>query len=97
VWQPKPVDVTASEAMMAASANKAPAARDEAKKFLEDLLRSGPVLKTEIEDAAEGNGISMRTVERAKAELGVIAGKKAFAGKWSWELPPRPKVWTDND
>src|SRR5262249_24885019 len=91
-WWTQHVDVTATEAMMAATENKTPAARDDAKKFLEDILRDGPVLKTEIEDAADGNGISIRTVERAKAELGIKAkrsGGIAGKGAWTWELPPK--------
>ena len=61
-WFPEHVDVTGNEAMQAASTSKAPGARDSAKKFLEDILADGPVLKTEIEDAAEANGVSERTL-----------------------------------
>src|SRR5262249_35788927 len=49
IWGTQYVDVTATEAMQAASENKAPAARDEAKKFLENILAHGPVAKTEID------------------------------------------------
>ena len=63
---------------------KSPAARDEAKKFLTDILANGPVPTTEIEDAANGNAISKRTLERAKRELGITAEKN---GQWCWRLP----------
>jgi hypothetical protein len=103
LWQPQPVDVTASEAMMAASANKAPAARDEAKKFLESLLAMGPMPQTEIEAAAKGNGIAWRTVERAKSDLGLVAKKDVPVseehpkGGWTWRLPPQRRGWSGND
>jgi putative DNA primase/helicase len=51
LWHPKHVDVTASEAMQA---SKSPAARDEAKKFLADLLAAGPMSRKDIDEAAEG-------------------------------------------
>jgi putative DNA primase/helicase len=92
LWHAKHVDVTACEAMQAANGGKAPAARDDAKKFLADMLASGPVSKLEIEDAAEGNGITERTLFRAKAELGVLAIKAVGKnGGWMWQLPDRPK------
>jgi hypothetical protein len=83
--------------MAAASTNKAPAARDGAKKFLEDLLAMGPMPKTEIDDAAEGNGISSRTLERAKQELGIIAKKDGPKGTWTWRLPPKHRRRTADD
>ena len=87
MWDPFYVDVTASEAMQAASENKAPAARDEAKKFLQDILAHGPVAKIEIDEAAEANDIAPRTLERAKCELKVMAKKDAADGGWTWRLP----------
>lgn len=84
LWEDNHVDVTAAEAMATA---KSPAARDEAKKFLTDTLANGPVLKAEIEDAADANGISERTLFRAKGELGVMARKDGPNGTWTWRLP----------
>ena len=86
LWENKHVDVTAAEAMATV---KSPAARDEAKKFLTDILANGPVPTTEIEDAATGNAISKRTLERAKRELGITAEKN---GQWYWHLPDVAKV-----
>jgi putative DNA primase/helicase len=84
LWHAKHVDVTAAEAMQA---TKSPAARDEAKKFLADLLAAGPMARKEIDEAAEGNGIAERTLFRAKKELSVIAKKDADNGGWTWRLP----------
>jgi hypothetical protein len=78
--------------------NKAPAARDEAKKFLTDLLADGPISVTEIKETATGHGIGWRTVERAKRDLKIIATKDAAPnGGWEWRLAdaPRTRQWTD--
>jgi hypothetical protein len=87
LWEKDHVDVTASEAMQANANKSSPSARDGAKKFLTDILASGPMLQSEIQDAAEGNGIAKRTLERAKRELGIKAEKDGTAGRWSWRLP----------
>jgi hypothetical protein len=50
------------------------------------------MLQSEIQDAAEGNGIAKRTLERAKRELGIKAEKDGTAGRWSWRLPDAAKV-----
>jgi hypothetical protein len=88
LWEKDHVDVTASEAMQANANKSSPSARDEAKKFLTDILASGPMLQSEIQDAAEGNGIAKRTLERAKRELGITAEKN---GQWYWRLPDAAK------
>jgi hypothetical protein len=67
------------------TATKSPAARDEAKKFLADLLATGPVSSTDVEEAAKANGISRSTLFRAKTDLG-IAAKKGKDG-WTWQIP----------
>jgi hypothetical protein len=96
IWDNQYVDVTALEAMQAASDNRAaPAARDEAKKFLQDILACGPLPMKDIEDAAKGHGIAWRTVERAKRELKVTARKNADDGRWAWHLTEQPTRWND--
>jgi len=91
VWEPGYVDISATEALQAASENKSPAAVDEAKHFLLDMLANGPVAKKEIEDAAEGSEISLATLRRAKRILRVIAEKDRVTpkGSWFWRLPPK--------
>jgi putative DNA primase/helicase len=86
VWERNHIEVTASQAM---AANKSPGAKDQAMKFLTDLLASGPVPKIDIEEAGDAHGISNRTLYRAKDDLGVIVEKeKGVAnGKWVWRLP----------
>jgi hypothetical protein len=86
LWAAHHVNVTASEAMQAANSGRDAAARDEAKEFLENFLRSGPVLSQNIEEAAQAEGISRRTLFRAKKDLGIAAIKDPDDGKWRWEL-----------
>jgi hypothetical protein len=96
VFGPDPVDVTAAEAMQAATEAKGPAARDTAKNFLNDMLSPGPVGAEEIEEAAVANGIAKRTLYRAKAELGIKAVKdgpmKDGQRTWRWHLPATEKA-----
>jgi DNA polymerase len=87
------VDVTAAEAMQAATEAKGPAARDAAKNFINDILGNGPVGSDDIEEAAKANGIAKRTLYRAKSELGVKAVKdgpmKDGQRTWQWHLPEK--------
>ena len=92
VWEPGYVDVTATEAMQAASENKAPGARDKAKNLLLALLTGGhEVPADEIEDTAKGHGISLKTMRRAADDLKVVVDKDRSTpkGKWFWKLPPK--------
>ncbi|MBP0635522.1 AAA family ATPase [Cupriavidus sp. AcVe19-6a] len=57
----------------------------EAKTFLADLLADGPMAQREVMKNARGAGHSQRTIERAKAHLGVQA--KRLDGVWKWGLP----------
>jgi hypothetical protein len=81
------VDVSATEAPSAVNENQSPGARDAAKKFLLAILANRPVAKTEIEEAAKAEGISERTLYRAKRELkNILAKKDAADGGWPWRL-----------
>jgi hypothetical protein len=77
------------EAMQAVADNRSPGAKDAAKKLLQEMLAGDTLVPvTEIEEAAEANGISKATLRRAKDELGVIAEKnKSKDGKWHWKMP----------
>jgi len=58
----------------------------EAKGFLSDVLKGGPVEATEVKKQARLAGISERTLWRAKAGLGVMAEKRAHDGRWQWRM-----------
>jgi putative DNA primase/helicase len=91
VWHPDPVDITATEAMQAAAESRSPSARDNAKQFLEALLNDGPVGSKAVHEAAKENGISLRTLRRAKDALRIeikpdgptVDGHHT----WRWHMP----------
>lgn len=62
-------------------------AKGSAKSWLRDQLSDRPRSSKSIEAAAEEAGISWRTVERAKSELGVVSKKSSQRGGWEWSLP----------
>jgi DNA polymerase I-like protein with 3'-5' exonuclease and polymerase domains len=90
-WEAGYVDITATEALAAVNENKSPGAFDEAKDFLRDILMTGGgrAPKTDIEEAAEAEKISDRTLRRAKKALKIRAEKDRDVkdGKWFWVLP----------
>ena len=60
----------------------------EAVKLLRDELESGPKSAPSLQAAARSAGVGWRTVERAKASLGVKSVKLGFGeGGWAWRLP----------
>ncbi len=64
-------------------------AREEAADFLRATLARGPQPVKLIQREARDAGIASRTLERAKADLGVRAVQTS--GGWEWNLPtPRP-------
>ena len=94
VWHPDPVDITASEALQAAAESKSPGKRDSAKHFLATLVSTGPMGSKEVLEAAKANGISFRTLYRAKDELGVDIRKDGPPNEkgertWQWHLPTK--------
>jgi putative DNA primase/helicase len=91
IWEPKYVDMTAIEAMQAATQSKSTTARDDAKQFLLDVLGKGPVSSNEIAEEAEANGISRPTLFRAKTDLKIKAKKDGVRGGWVWQLPEQPR------
>lgn len=67
-------------------------AREEAKEFLREVLASGPVPSADVEEEANAAGISKRTLDRARQELGVVANQlgengKRGGGSWFLSLP----------
>jgi hypothetical protein len=66
-----------------------PTKLDEAQRFLVALLGDGPVAVKQIQAEAKAAGFAQHTIERAKQELGLVAGKEGFGkgANWSWRLP----------
>jgi len=60
-------------------------AREQAAGLLREVLGDGPVPVAELHREAEARGLAWRTVERAKAGLGVRAVRSGRG--WAWVLP----------
>jgi putative DNA primase/helicase len=65
---------------------KRASSRTDAKAFLKALLAGGPHDASAIYAAAGAERVSERTLDRAKADLGVESRKKGTEG-WEWVLP----------
>jgi len=76
-------DATESEVM--GKRPKAESQLDRAVSFLKKILGSTPVLATDIMEMADAEGISEKTLKRAKSELGIISRKTGE--QWYWILP----------
>ncbi len=111
-WEQGKVDISASSAMARAAANAKSggerSAMAEAITFLRRVLAKGPVTAKDALDEAKANLISERTLERARAHLGVIAEKGGMTEGWTWDLPktedhrrppndPQPYNWRPSE
>lgn len=68
--------------------------RTAAESWLEDELVDGPVAVRDLQGRARAAGLgTWRTVERAKASLGVVARKVGMGAGWVWAMPS-PKADT---
>ena len=86
VWEDYAVNKTAAQALVEKAENNG-SAIDEAKRFLLEFLKAGPVPSREVLDTAEGSGIAKKTLERAKIALG--GESLQHEGTWCWSLPKR--------
>jgi hypothetical protein len=64
-------------------------AKERAKDFLVNMLAGGPALAWDVEIAARKQSFSLRTLDAAKRELGIVSTKDGLTGGWRWSLPPR--------
>ena len=87
-WDDRPIDVTADTV---ATNLTGKAKQADAVDTLRDILADGPVGVSELAKRAKASGISDRTLERARATLGVVTtAKRDKAGKiggWECSLP----------
>ena len=85
--------MTADEALARENdTNGQTSAVDEACDWLRDALADGPRPCKQMKDNAKADGISNRTLERARAKTGVIAEPDGFGGPWMWRLPDSASV-----
>ena len=87
IWHPQHVEITANEAMQAATGQTA---KREAREFLLDRLEAGPVNSDDIIAEAKQEGIAEKTLRRAKKDLGIKSRRRGGTdGAWFWELPAK--------
>jgi len=87
-WEKDPVAMTADDALaLANGTGSETSSLDEANAWLRETLDSGPIPAKELKELAKSDGLSIRTLERAKAKLGVVACPECFGGPWVWKLP----------
>jgi hypothetical protein len=84
-WQ-GPVEWTADD--LVATGRKPGEAIPRAVRFLEEHLADGPCDRQTLLEHAQQQGLSFRTLERAKAALGVVSQQRREEGRnvWYWSL-----------
>jgi putative DNA primase/helicase len=80
------VDDRADDLVRARTDDEQPLKVEEATDWLRTRLAKGPVAAKTLREEAEKDGIAWRTLERAKANMKVKAGRKGRPD-WAWELP----------
>jgi hypothetical protein len=78
----------AKELMRAPLEEEEKSALEEALEFLKDELSEGPMAAKQIKLNAKAEGVSERTLNRAKARLKVRSTKEAYG--WTWTMPEAP-------
>lgn len=84
------VDITSDEIVSPANKQSGTSEREEAKKFLVELLHE-PMEAKNIERVAESRSFSWRTVQRAADELGVMRRSKGYGAERTsfWSMPKK--------
>jgi len=100
VWDNDPVSLTPDTVFDAAAGGRGKPDADEKTKstnFLRSLLANGEVYSKDVYAEADAIGLSKRTVDRAKVEIGVEMRREGFGagGKWYWNLPDETTGWRD--
>ena len=78
VWEKGEVQISADDA----EAEDGETPRAEAKEWLRDILKPGPMAAGDLQKQAKDDRICLRTLEYAKKELGIVSKRRH--GMWSW-------------
>lgn len=89
-WVDGAITKTADEILRLQANPPKKTARDEAKEMMKELLSTGSKNSVDVISAIQDAGYSLRTIERVKADLGVISKKIGFEEGWLWHLPKNP-------
>lgn len=84
----------AADALLAQADGEEKSALQEAAEFLDGLLTGGAVEASEVKRSAKSNGISERTLYKAKQSLDILSRREGFGRDMRsfWELPVSPKT-----
>jgi len=87
-WEPEPVAISADDVLATPARQRGPdpTERNEAADWLRLALTNGARPAKELFAEAHAEGISERTLRRAKKILGVVAEKDGFGAGWVWRL-----------
>jgi hypothetical protein len=88
IWDQEPVDITADDAVAAATGTQRDDERGKQKQlqdFLCERLKYGPVPAVKIEAEAASLKFTKSQIETAKKQLGIVSGKTGFDGGWEWK------------
>lgn len=88
-WETEPIVMTANEALRPPPDPDERDALQDAVEFLRSILANGRVPSDQLKSEADAAGHSDKTLRRAKAKLGVRAGREGFGpgSTCFWELP----------
>lgn len=86
-WVDGAITKTADEILRLQANPPQKTARDEAKEMMKELLSTGSKNSVDVISVIQDAGYSLRTIERVKADLGVISKKIGFEEGWLWHLP----------
>lgn len=88
VWSTDAVTLTAADLLVPRSGGSDGGAFDEACEWLRDVLCGGPMPTVAIQERAEADGVKWRTVQRAKAALGIKATRIDYddSKPWAWSI-----------
>jgi len=89
-WDPTPRQVDVARLLDNYELPRERGAAAAAAEFLTALLADGGMQSEKIFEEAEAQGLSRRTLFRAKKDLGIKADKVSFGGGWTWRLLSPP-------
>jgi len=89
VWEPGQYEYEANEVLATGGHDSDSVARAEAAEWLQGVLAAGRVRSIEIMAMAKKENIAIRTLKRAKKQIGVVSKNDGFGGDsvWYWMLP----------
>ena len=83
-WLGEELAATASKVL---AGRQEPSRLDEATDFLREVLADGPLPASKIKTLAVDEGVTERTLKRARKKLGIASKREGFGAGSSWTLP----------